>query len=155
MEKVRDEESNIAFMDQTPVSRKFVAVLNEKIRTGVLMNALGHMAAGLAGGTSNLSDMRFDNYLDKSNIVHRSISDCPFIILKAENSNQIRKLRGELVEAGIEFVDFTGTMTIGTYTEQKERTAITPEPELEYYGICTFGEIEKINQFTKRYSLWR
>ena len=31
-------------------SYRFIAILNEKIEIGKLMNALGHMAAGLAGG---------------------------------------------------------------------------------------------------------
>ncbi|EKD43519.1 MAG: hypothetical protein ACD_72C00244G0009, partial [uncultured bacterium] len=32
-------------------SKRFVAVLNRKIETGRIMNALGHMTAGLAGGS--------------------------------------------------------------------------------------------------------
>ena len=39
-------------MDSTfkPFSHKFVAVLNKKIPVPNLMNALGHMAAGLSAG---------------------------------------------------------------------------------------------------------
>lgn len=134
---------------------KFVAVLNRKVPIPSLMNALGHMAAGLAGSALNPVALRFDDYTDKDGGVHKSISDNGFIILQADNSNQLRSLRNELLASGVHFTDFTSTMTVGTYKEQQERTRNTPESELEYYGICMFGEKEKLNNFTKKFSLWR
>lgn len=145
-------DSSIADAELT---HKFVAVLNKKIPTGNLMNGLGHMAAGLGGSAPNLPDMRFDTYFDKDGGEHKSISDNPFIILQADNSNQIRNLRNEAKTAGIHFVDFTSTMTVGTYKEQQERTKNTPEVELEYYGICLFGPKETLNGLTRKFSLWR
>lgn len=143
-------------MDQTEeLKNKFVAVLNKKIPNGVLMNALAHMAAGLGGGYSNIPEMRFDSYFDQNGGEHKSISDNPFIILQADNSNQIRTLRNEFIAAGIHFVDFTNTMTVGTYIEQKDRTKNTPEEQLEYYGICAFGDKITISQLTRKFSLWR
>ncbi len=144
-------------MDQTfkPLTHKFVAVLNKKISINLLMNALGHMAAGLSASYPNIPEMRFDSYIDKDGGDHKSISDNPFIILEADNSNKIRTLRNALVEKGIHFVDFTSTMTVGTYLEQQQRTKETPEAELEYYGICLFGEINQINELTRKFSLWK
>jgi hypothetical protein len=142
-------------MIYTPTTHKFVAVLNKKIEIGKLMNALGHMSAGLVGCYSKLEDMRFGNYIDKDNNDHKSISDNPFIILQAANSNKLRTLRYELIANNIHFVDFTNTMTVGTYAEQQEKTLQTSEIDLEYWGICLFGEIEKINSLTKKFSLWR
>lgn len=141
-------------MDNT-LQNKFVAILNKKIPIGSLLNALGHMAAGLSASYSNIPVMRFDSYVDKDGGAHKSISDHPFIVLSADNSNQIRTLRNESMSAGVHFVDFTSTMTVGTYTEQKERTRNTPEAELEYYGICAFGDAFLLSKFTKKFSLWR
>ena len=137
------------------LKNKFIAVLNKKILAGSLMNALGHMAAGLSGGYPDLPAMRFDSYVDRDGNDHKSISDHPFIILSADNSNQLRTLRQALISAGIHFVDFTSTMTVGTYEEQKERTKNTPEAELEYYGVCMFGEREVLGSLTKKFSLWK
>lgn len=137
------------------ITHKFVAVLNKKIPVNLLMNALGHMAAGLSASYSNLQEMRFDGYFDKDNNEHKSISDNPFIILQADNSNKIRTLRLALNEKGIHFVDFTSTMTVGTYLEQQQRTKATPELELEYYGICFFGEVNQLNELTRKFSLWK
>lgn len=137
------------------LTNKFVAVLNERVPVGNLMNALAHMSAGLVGSYPNIPEMRFDSYFDKDGGNHKSISDHPFIILKAENSNQIRKLRNDLIQLGINFVDFTSTMTVGTYEEQKDRTKQTLEVELEYYGICAFGNADSLREVTKKFSLWR
>lgn len=142
-------------MQTEDLTHKFVAVLNRKVPVGNLMNALGHMAAGLGGSSANLPEMRFDNYFDKDGGKHPSISDNPFIILSADNSNQIRNLRNELINADVHFTDFTSTMTVGTYKEQQERTKNTSEAELEYYGICFFGTKEVLNTLTKKFSLWR
>lgn len=137
------------------LTNKFVAILNKKIPVGGLMNALGHMAAGLSASFHNLAEMRFDSYFDQNGDEHKSISDHPFIILSADNSNQIRTLRRELISANIHFVDFTSTMTVGTYAEQKERTKNTPEEQLEYYGICMFGDKATLNQLNRKFSLWK
>lgn len=136
-------------------THKFVAVLNKKIPVNILMNALGHMAAGMATSYTDVSKMRFDTYTDKNGNMHKNISDNPFIILRADNSNKIRTLRYELIDKNIHFVDFTSTMTIGTYLEQQQRTSETPEAELEYYGICLFGEIHAVNTLTRKFSLWQ
>ncbi len=142
-------------MTADDLTNKFVAVLNKKIPVGSLMNALGHMAAGLAASYPDIPAMRFDAYIDAGGNSHKSISDHPFIILSADNSNQIRSLRQELVVANIHFVDFTDTMTVGTYAEQKERTKLTPEEQLEYFGICMFGDRMVLAPLTKKFSLWR
>ncbi|MCL4359881.1 DUF2000 domain-containing protein [Patescibacteria group bacterium] len=137
------------------LENKFIAVLNKKVPVGLLMNALAHMAAGLSVSYPTIADMRFDDYQDFDRGKHKSISDHPFIILAADNSNQIRTLRFEFLAEGIHFVDFTSTMTVGTYLEQKERTKQAHEAELEYYGISAFGNRIKLSQMTRKFSLWR
>lgn len=135
-------------------SKRFIAILNKKIEVGKLMNALGHMTAGLVGGTSNISQMCFLPYEDKEGGKHPNISHFPFIILKADNSNQIRTIRNEAITRSIQFTDFTSTMTIGTSEEQVNNTKATSELELEYFGICLFGETDVLRQFTKKFSLF-
>ena len=133
---------------------KFVAILNKKIDQGKLMNALGHMATGLGGGNINTHDMRLLRYEDKDGGIHPNISYYPFIVLKADNSNQIRTVRNEAITRGIAFTDFTNTMTVGTSEEQVENTKNTSEAELEYFGICLFGEAKILTEFTRKFSLF-
>ena len=136
-------------------SYRFVAVLNKKIETGRLMNALGHMTAGLAGKVGFGQDMCFLEYVDRDGGVHPGISHFPFIILAADNSNKIRTVRKEAIARNIPFTDFTSTMTLGTSEEQVAATAATPEVDLEYFGIVMFGETKTIKEFTGKFSLYK
>jgi len=136
-------------------SKRFIAILNKKIETGKLMNALGHMTAGLAGGYGLSEEMCFLEYLDKDNGKHPNISHYPFIILAADNSKQIHTIRKEALALNIPFTDFTSTMTIGTSQEQQDATKNTSEQDLDYYGICLFGKTDILKELTKKFSLFR
>lgn len=135
-------------------SFRFVAVLNKKIATGQLMNALGHMTAGLAGKVCQ-DDMQFLEYRDKDGGSHPGISHFPFIALAADNSNKIRMARKEAISRGIPFTDFTSTMIIGSSQQQLDATEAAREEELEYYGLCLFGKTEVLREFTGRFSLFK
>jgi len=119
------------------------------------MNALGHMTAGLAGGSGQAEEMCFLQYQDKNEGAHPNISHFPFIVLKADNSNKIRTVRNECIVRQIPFSDFTSTMTVGTSQEQQNATRATPEEELEYYGIVIFGSTEELREFTGKFSLYQ
>lgn len=138
-------------------SNKLVAVMNEKIEPGVIMNALAHMCIGF-GSEIGTELLRLTNYVDADGESHPSISEMPFMILKA-NSNKLRALRLAARQMGIRCVDslcgFTHTMTVGTYLEQIECTKQTKEEDLIYYGVVLFGDWEKVSQLTKKFSLWK
>lgn len=136
-------------------SKRFVAVLNEKVELGRLMNALGHMTAGLVGQISTSVNLCFLEYRDADDGLHPAISHFPFIVLRAENSNQIRKTRQEAITRGLPYTDFTRTMIVGTSKEQLHATAATREEELEYFGVCFFGESATLREFTKKFSLFK
>lgn len=127
--------------------------MNERIEPGILMNALAHMCIGFGAEIGKL-DLRLTNYVDADGGSHPSISEMPFMILKA-NSNKIRALRQTALGMGIKCVDFTDTMTIGSYQEQIEKTADTNEADLIYYGIVLFGDWQKVSEITRKFSLWK
>lgn len=127
--------------------------MNEKIEPGVIMNALAHMCIGF-GAEIGKEPLRLTHYTDADRESHPSISEMPFMILKA-NSNKIRALRLAAIAAGIRCVDFTDTMTIGTYLEQIEKTKQTKEADLIYYGVVLFGDWGKVSELTRKFSLWK
>jgi hypothetical protein len=133
--------------------KKLVAVMNEKIEPGVIMNALAHMCIGF-GAEIGKDPLRLTDYIDADGGSHPYISEMPFMILKA-NSNKIRALRQAARQMGIQCVDFIETMTIGTYTEQLERTKQTKEEALVYYGVVLFGEWDRVSELTRKFSLWK
>lgn len=127
--------------------------MNEKIEPGVIMNALAHMCIGF-GAEIGKDPLRLTNYVDSEGGSHPHISEMPFMILKA-NSNKLRALRFAAMGAGIKCVDFTHTMTSGTYLEQIERTKQTSEADLIYYGVVLFGNWEQVSELTRKFSLWK
>ncbi len=133
---------------------RFIAILNKKVDTGKLMNALGHMTAGLAG-TVCQEDMHFLVYKDAEGGVHPGISHFPFIVLMADNSNKIRVARKAAIANGVAFTDFTSTMTIGASQQQIDATLTAREEELEYYGLCLFGKTSVLKEFTGKFSLFK
>lgn len=133
---------------------RFVAILNKKVDAGRLMNALGHMTAGLAGVVCQ-DEMHFLTYLDQDGGVHPGISHFPFIVLAADNSNKIRTARREAIARGMAYTDFTSTMTIGTSQQQLDATLATKEEALEYYGLCLFGRTDMLREFTGKFSIFK
>lgn len=134
--------------------KRFVAILNKKMDAGRTVNVLGHISVGL----SNLltpDDAVYVNYADQDNNLHRNVSHYPYIVLKADNSNKIRKVREEAIDRGITFTVFTHTMIEGGSITQQSQTKETPESELNYLGICLFGETDVIREITKKFSLYR
>lgn len=140
-------------MSDEKFKHKLVAVINKSVEPGKAMNALAHMCIGL-GSAIDKKDLRLTDYQDADGGSHPHISELPFIILSA-NSNKIRKLRQEAIAHQIIFNDFTDTMTIGTYKEQIERTKITQDENLVYYGIVLFGDWDKVTELTRKFSLWQ
>jgi len=133
--------------------QKFVAVLNRKIDTSRLMNALGHMTAGITSEIG-IEAPRFLRYLDADGTAHPGISTYPFIVLRAENSNQIRNLRSRAIEAGLAYTDFVDAMLGSSAEDQLARTKARRESELEYFGILLFGSAEELSPLTKRFSIF-
>jgi len=136
-------------------SRKLVAVLNGKIEVNILMNALAHMSVGLGASIENKDELRLIDYIDAGNNSHANISELPFIILKAKNSNQLRELRRRLVERNVHFVDFPDFVrSIGTF-ESPEKSREFKEENIEYYGIAIFSDWDVVTELTKKFSLWK
>jgi len=134
-------------------ANKLVAVMNEKIEPGVIMNALAQMCIGF-GSEIGKEPLRLTDYIDADGGSHPHISEMPFMILQA-NSNKIRALRQAALQEGIKFVDFTNTMTSGTFEEQLVRTKQVKDADLIYYGIVLFGDWAKVSELTRKFSLWK
>ena len=87
-------------------ANKLVAVLNEKVSVGVAMNALAHMTVGLGTSIDSKNELRLANYVDADGNSHSNVSEIPFMVLQARNSNQLRQLRLALIEKNIKFFSF-------------------------------------------------
>ncbi|AFY78291.1 Protein of unknown function (DUF2000) [Pleurocapsa sp. PCC 7327] len=134
---------------------KFVAVLNPKIETPKLMNALGHIAAGLVAKADNLDEMKFLRYKFKADwSAPTALSFYPFIILKAKNSHQLKTLHQAANEKGILHNVFTDSMLAHSAIDQMEQTKITNPEDLTYFGVVLFGNSEQLATLTRKFSLF-
>ena len=133
--------------------KRLVAVMNEKVEAGKILNALAHMCVGL-GASSGQDSFHLMNYIDGNQGVHPNISKMPLVVLKA-NSNKIAKVRDQAISQSIVFTDFVDTMTVGSWSEQEQRTAMTKPEALVYYGIMLFGECDLVTEITRKFSLWK
>jgi len=144
-------------MDNPNRIDQFVCVVNKKIDPAKLINAVGHMAAGLVNihsKSGSIPKMRFRDFVDMDKSIHPSISENPFIILRSDNSNKLRTLRNELISNNVLFTDFTNVMVEGNHITQQRVFDKTQEKELEYLGVCFFMNIEQARKLTKKFSLY-
>lgn len=143
-------------MDIFANTHKIVAIVNKSLPSGVAMNTVAHMAAGLVANVDEKirAQMSFIDFKDQSGMSHKSISALSLIVLRGK-SNEIRKIRNKAEESGLEYVDFLETMTGDTYKEQLAKTANTEYDDLTFYGVILFGEKSVIDPITKRQSLWQ
>lgn len=149
-----ESASDYKNIDET--KKRFVFVVNGKEEsTGRLMNAMGHSMAGLVGDAKSDEDFCFVDYIDADGNVHPSISHYPVIVLKAKNSNKVKEIRDQAIEKNIRFTDFTDTMTVGSTQEQLDATKEKSTADLNYLGVCLFGDREEIASFTGKLSLFK
>jgi hypothetical protein len=135
--------------------KKFVVILNAKAEIPILMNAVGHIAAGIGTCDGNKKEMDFLQYADADGTFHPAISKYPLIVLKAKNSDQIRRVRLFAIANGVTYNDFTDTMLGFSADDQLEKTRNRKEIDLEYHAIILFGEAELLDKETRRFSLFK
>lgn len=134
--------------------KRYIAILSKKMDFGRSLNVLGHLSVGLSTLLPDDEGVYLD-YVDFDGNIHPSLSHYPFIVLKADNSNKLRKVREEAMARGIKFTDFTSSMIEGGSSAQQQRTKETAEADLEYLGVCLFGDTETLREFTKKFSLYK
>jgi hypothetical protein len=94
------------------------------------------------------------DYVDANEVRHPYISAYPFIVLKGRPA-KIREAIDVAKNKDIQIINFTNTMTVGTYVEQLQRTKATPNSELEFYGAVFFGAFSEVSEITKKFSLYQ
>ncbi|MFS1938255.1 DUF2000 domain-containing protein [Vibrio splendidus] len=134
--------------------KRFIAVLSKKMDLGRTLNVLGHLSVGLSNQLES-DETCYVDYEDLDDNVHPNLSHYPFIVLKADNSNKLRKVRDEAFSRGIKFTDFTSSMIEGGSAEQQQRTKEIKEEDLEYLAVCLFGDTDILREFTKKFSLYK
>jgi hypothetical protein len=136
-------------------SKKIVAVLTEKLETGIALNVIGHLAVSI-GAYANNDMMGQKIIVDASGKEHIGISRYPFVITKAKKN----KIRQAILEARdnpqIFFVDYPKEMLdTGHDSELVEAIGKKKEDDIEYLGAVFYGAVDEVKKITGKFSLWK
>lgn len=136
-------------------SKKITAVLVKNLEFGVALNVIGHLAISI-GAYADKDIMGRKELFDASNISHLGISKYPFIITKTTASKIKKTIELVCNMPDILVADYPSCMlNTGHDDELYSELKKTPNDEIQYYGIILYGSSEKINELTKKFSLWR
>ncbi len=134
--------------------KKIVAVLNNKIETGIALNVLGHLAISI--GNYAKDHMGRPILHDASGVTHLGIARYPLIITKA-NENKIRlAIKAARDNTNILFADYPRQMLeTGHDDELADSLLLVKEEDIQYLGAIFFGNSEDINLITGKFSLYK
>lgn len=132
--------------------RKFAVIVNRSHPVNVIMNAVAHAAFGLAHKAK--TDGRALIYTNQVIGFDARISEFPFIVLETHNSGQLAGLlQRARADEGVSYNLFTTSM-IGPSAEAQISTTAKAGPEsLDYVLVMLFGDRERVDPLTKKFSL--
>jgi Protein of unknown function (DUF2000) len=140
-------------MQEQAETKKVVVAVNKKLEPGRALNAAAHALLGLSSeGESDRGRFQIVDY-ETSGESGFLASKLPLIVLRGSGGH-LRRLRAELLEAGLPAVGFHSAMTEGSWEEQVQRSAAQPLDQLELYAIASIGERQLVDPLTKRLSLY-
>jgi len=134
--------------------KKIVAIIASNVPPNIMTNVIGHLAVSV-GRYIDDDFMGRPILTDKSGIQHRGISKYPFITTKVKQS----KLRCAIEiarEEGLFVADFPEQMLETGHDDELARAmAEVEEGEFSYLGAIIYGEADKVNNITGKFTLWR
>lgn len=135
-------------------NNKIVIVVNEELENWRKANAISHVAAYL-GNILGEDFKTADFFVTQDGILHPRNSQYAIIILSAK-PGQMNNFMNSVRDSGLQYHGFFEEM-IDT-TDDKEIVRILAnkkDSEIEYYAVGIFGEKEKLDSLTKKYSLYK
>lgn len=131
---------------------RYAIALNAKHPLGVRLNALGHVAVGLAH-LAPAGSQRMRPFEDAHRLFVGLMSDDPLIVLSARNGQHLRQAHADAVAHGILHNVFVLDMKDGEPEDQQRSVAGSPNSDLEYVAFGCWGEASHLRELTRRFSL--
>lgn len=132
--------------------KKLYIIVNRNMNASMLMNATGHLSAGIM---QKAEDKHFQDYPNDDSGLSAYLSHFPVVILQAKNSSQLGTALQKCHDANLTYNFFATTM-LGQSTEQQiEETKTTPLDSLEFVAIAVYGDTEMLKPITKKFSVYK
>ncbi len=133
------------------ISNKICIVLSENLPTGVALNTIAHLMASFGCYMKNIIGQEVR---DKSGNLHKGIPVYPNVVLKAKEK-QIKEILEIAKKEEIFYIDYPEEgYTTYTDAEFVGKVSQHTKDTIKYIAIALFGDKEKINELTKKLSLW-
>ena len=130
--------------------KKLYIIVNRNLDASLLMNATGHLAAGIM---QKAEDGVFQDYSNDASGLQAYLSHYPVVILQAKNSNQLSTAVQKCKNAGLTYNFFTTTM-LGQSTEQQvDDTKVASPDALEFFAIAIYGDTEILSQRNSQFKI--
>ena len=130
--------------------KKLYIIVNRNMDASLLMNATGHIAAGIM---QKAEDGVFQDYSNDASGLQAYLSHYPVVILQAKNSNQLSTAVQKCKNAGLTYNFFTTTM-LGQSTEQQvDDTKVASPDALEFFAIAIYGDTEILSQRNSQFKI--
>src|SRR5688572_12792074 len=127
---------------------KLVAVLNKKHPLPVLLNGLAHATLGLA--RAEAVDLQMRSFVARDGVAVCRLTDYPFIILTARNSERLQQFHQELNAAGLIHNVFVSHHSHGEPSDQEAAIAASKLEELDYVAVVACAGHEQLSPLTKK-----
>jgi lysyl-tRNA synthetase class 2 len=135
-------------------SRKMAIILDKNLEGWKMTNTIGHLSAYLGNKIPKDEFKSTDNFPTNDGSI-QSNSQYGIVTLQA-NQNQLHSLMKELEETEFEFLSYVEEMV--DYHDDKELAEALSKKnkdDLNIFGIGIFGDREKLEKITKKYSLFK
>lgn len=133
---------------------RYSIVLNRQLDVGVQLNALGHVAVGLAHIAPH-PNQAMRSFKDASGSFVGFMSDHPLIVLGGANSSKLRQAYQAVREAGLACNAFVLDMKDGEPVDQERAVRAKMADELMFVAVGAWGGPEPVRQVFRRFSLYR
>jgi hypothetical protein len=134
---------------------KFVAVLNSAFEAPFLINAVGHCMLGLTEHVSR-ENLALRAFVDCHGKKLGSLTDHPFIVLKASRKTHLQRLIDEAVANGkCSFTVFLDEHRSDQPVVQQANIAEREVESGDILCVALFGTVNDVKELTKRFSLYQ
>jgi hypothetical protein len=140
-------------MDQD-FSKKVIIVVREDLPSWQVLNTVAHISAYLGNRLSG-SFGTGEYFQTKDNFRYPRNSQYAIVILSGKQG-QLNNLVTDVRASDLEYLGFVREM-IETTDDIEIQTILSEkyDKDVEYLGVGLFGNIDKVKELTKKFSLWK
>jgi len=134
------------------IDKKCIIVIDKELPLGLIANTSAILGCSLG---RYVEEIIGEDVIDKNNFIHKGIVNIPIPILSS-TKDEIKRLYNSVAENysdKINLIDFNDiAQKCKAYNEYIKKLSSTTSDELDYLGICMYGNKKVINSLVGSFS---